>query len=57
MSNKGFMIILGGSVCAVIVYLSSIVQLLPSFLAPFVGVLYAVYVIYMVRQVAYGQLF
>ena len=28
MSNKGFMIILGGSVCAVIVYLSSIVQLL-----------------------------
>lgn len=49
MSNKGFMIILGGSVCAVIVYLSSIVQLLPAFLAPFVGVLYAVYVIYMVR--------
>lgn len=49
MNNKGFMILLGGAVCAVIVYLSSVVQLIPSFLTPFVGVLYAVYIIYMVR--------
>lgn len=50
MSNKGFIIVLGGVVCVAVVYLSSVIQLLPSFLMPFAFALYGMYVIYITRQ-------
>ena len=49
MRNKGFMIIVGGAVAAVITFLASATDLLPSFLVPFVLVLYPLYIVYMVR--------
>lgn len=49
MSNKGFMVILGGAVAAAIAVIAGATELLPSFLVPFVCVLYPLYVIYMVR--------
>lgn len=49
MNNKGFMIFLGGAVTAVISFLATATNLLPSFLVPYVAVFYALYVIYMVR--------
>ena len=49
MSNKGFIIVLGGVVCVAVVYLSSVIQLLPDFLVPFALALYGLYVIYITR--------
>lgn len=49
MNNKGFVIILGGVICAAVVYLTSAIQLLPSFLVPFAFAMYGLYIIYIVR--------
>ena len=49
MSNKGFVIVLGGVLCTAVVYLSSVINLIPSFLMPFSFALYGLYVIYITR--------
>ena len=49
MNNKGYIMLLGGAVAAVVVFLNSAINFIPSFLVPFVIVLYGLFIIYMTR--------
>lgn len=49
MSNKGFLILLGGCIVTVVAVLAIVSSFLPSFIAPFVITLYGLWIIYMTR--------
>lgn len=49
MSNKGFMVALGTAVTAVITFLAAASDFLPSFIIPFLVVLYPLYILYIMR--------
>lgn len=49
MSNKAFLVLLGGCVITIITVLATVAGFVPSFLAPFVIAVYGLYIIYMTR--------
>ena len=49
MENKSFWVVLGGGLLTVISIVGSAAELLPSFLAPFVAVIYGLLIFYMSR--------
>lgn len=49
MANKTFWVILAGCIVVVVSVVSMATDLLPTFLAPFVAVVYGMFVLYMSR--------
>lgn len=49
MGNKAYIILLGGVLSAVVIFLSSVAQLLPGFLTPFVAILFGLQILYITR--------